>query len=43
MNIRTNPKEEIQGTDIIEHGESAYDHSAVKNTPSKVLKRRGTT
>lgn len=27
MNIRTTPKEEIQGIDIIEHGEKAYDHS----------------
>lgn len=27
MNIRTTPKEEIQGIDIVEHGEKAYDHS----------------
>lgn len=43
MNIRTSPREEIQGTDIIEHGESAYDHSSVESTPSKALKRRGAT
>lgn len=27
INIRTSPEEEIQGIDIIEHGERAYDHS----------------
>jgi Amt family ammonium transporter len=27
MNIRTTPREEIQGIDIVEHGETAYDHS----------------
>lgn len=27
MNIRTTPAEEIQGIDIVEHGEVAYDHS----------------
>lgn len=27
MNIRTSPEEEIQGIDIVEHGERAYDHT----------------
>jgi len=27
MNIRTSPKEEIQGIDLVEHGETAYDHA----------------
>lgn len=27
INVRTSPEEEIQGIDLIEHGEQAYDHS----------------
>jgi len=27
VNIRTTPEEEIQGIDIVEHGERAYDHA----------------
>lgn len=27
VNIRTSPKEEVQGIDLVEHGEQAYDHS----------------
>jgi Amt family ammonium transporter len=27
MNIHATPEEQIQGSDIVEHGEKAYDHS----------------